>query len=130
MKKCDPRGTDEFAAVVRYLDAPDAHCATRIDRLGLDGDNSFARGAKVIGIDLDADGRNFCQVGSGDDADRSGGLGEIDRNAAVHHPRLLMDLWCDLHFQNDPLARRDEDLDAEKLQQLVFLDGLEQFGVH
>ena len=84
-KHREPRCADQFAFVVGYFDIPNAKRLSGMDWFSLDRDQAFAHRTKVVGIYLDADGRDFCQVGSGDNADRRGSLAKIKRYAAVHN---------------------------------------------
>ncbi len=118
----DPRCADELAAVVGDINFPDAHCASSVQRLGLDGDNAFADGTQMIGVDLDSDGRYLVEIRPGDDTDRCGRFSQINRNAAIHNAGVLMNLRRNRHRQNNALGLSYLDLNAEKLEQLIVRD--------
>ena len=125
---CQARCADQLAAFVGDLDLPNAHRPSRIDRFGLDGDDALAHGPQVIGVDLDADRRDFFKIGPGYNADRRGGFGQKERNAAVHDAGVLMHLRRHLHRHHHALGRGQLDLYAEELEQFVFGRLPDQFG--
>ena len=69
----------------------------------------------MISVDLDPDRGEFRKVRIRNRPDRGCGLGQIHRNAAVHYADVLVDLWGNLHRENDPFSRYLDDLHAQKL---------------
>ena len=47
---------------------------------GFNGDDAFANGTKMIGVDLDPDGRDLCQIRTGNHAYRRSGFTQIHRH--------------------------------------------------
>src|SRR5580765_3087448 len=108
------RCADEFSAFVGDLDNPDAQSPARIYIFCLDSNYPFTYGTQMICVDLNANGRDLCQIGPRDGADGCSGFTKIKRDAAVHYAYVLQHFWRDLHRQDNTLARCLDDLDAEE----------------